>query len=73
MFLYNRTLEEDTVGKVMNTINLWLAMLAALAVLHSGAAIAQAKPDDILNYQGPDREKRLIEQARREGTLTLYT
>ena len=55
----------------------WLAagimILAALAALQSGAALAQAKPDDILNYQGPDREKRLIEQAKREGTLTLYT
>jgi iron(III) transport system substrate-binding protein len=51
----------------------WLVIVAALAGLHSGAALAQAKPDDILQYQGPDREKRLIEQARKEGTVSLYT
>ena len=55
------------------TIRTWLAMLAALTGLHSAPALAQAKPDEILNYQGPDREKRLVEQARREGTLSLYT
>jgi iron(III) transport system substrate-binding protein len=58
-------------------INPWLAagimILAALAGLQCGAALAQAKPDDILNYQGADREKRLIEQARKEGTVSLYT
>ena len=51
----------------------WLALLAILAALQPGAALAQAKPDDILNYKGPDREKRLIERAKQEGTLTIYT
>ena len=51
----------------------WLAMLVALAGLHSASVWAQGKPEDILNYQGPDREKRLIEQARKEGTVSLYT
>ena len=39
------------------------------------AVLAQgpAKPGDILNYQGPDREKRLIERAKQEGALTIYT
>lgn len=55
------------------SLKAWLAMLAALAALQPGAALAQSRPDDILNYQGPDREKRLIEQARREGTVSLYT
>jgi iron(III) transport system substrate-binding protein len=55
------------------TIKPWLAMLAAIAGLHSAAALAQAKPDGMLGYQGPDREKRLVEQARKEGTLSLYT
>jgi iron(III) transport system substrate-binding protein len=45
-------------------------ILAALAGLHAATALAQA---DILSYQGPDREKRLIEQARKEGTVSLYT
>ena len=54
-------------------IRAWLVVLAALAGLQASSACAQAKPDDILNYQGPDREKRLVEQAKREGTLSYYT
>ena len=49
-----------------------LVLVAALAGLYSAAVPAQ-KPDEILSYQGADREKRLIEQARKEGTLSLYT
>lgn len=30
-------------------------------------------PGDIFTYQEPDREKRLLEGARKEGGLTLYT
>jgi len=46
-----------------------------LAGLLPAAASAQApsKGADILHYQGPDREKRLVEQARTEGVVTLYT
>ena len=51
-----------------------VAVAVLIAGLHPGQVAAQgAKPDDILNYQGPDREKRLIEKAKQEGTLTLYT
>lgn len=49
------------------------ALVTALAVLQPGVAAAQGKPEDILSYQGPDREKRLIEQAKREGVVSLYT
>jgi len=50
-------------------------LLALLAGMHPGAALAQgaARPDDILNYKGPDREKRLIERAKQEGSVTVYT
>ena len=47
--------------------------LAMLAVLQPGAVLAQGAAGDILNYQGPDREKRLIERAKQEGALTVYT
>jgi len=50
-----------------------VALLTLLAVLQPAAVFAQAKPEDILNYQGPDREKRLVEQARKEGSVTVYT
>jgi iron(III) transport system substrate-binding protein len=53
----------------------WVASCALLAALLPPVAPAQgfAKPDEILNYQGPDREKRLIEKAQREGSVAVYT
>ncbi|OGA21155.1 MAG: ABC transporter substrate-binding protein [Betaproteobacteria bacterium RIFCSPLOWO2_02_FULL_67_26] len=51
----------------------WTWLFAALAALQCGGALAQAKPEDILSYQGPDRDKRLLEQAKQEGMLALYT
>ena len=51
-----------------------VALSVLIAGLHPGQAMAQgSKPDDILNHQGPDREKRLIERAKQEGALTVYT
>lgn len=50
-----------------------IAPLLCLAVLQAGAAPALAAADEILTYQGPDREQRLIAQAKQEGsTLTVY-
>ena len=56
----------------------WQALLHALAaglLLFPTLTLAQARlrPGDIYLYQGPDREKRLIEGARREGVVALYT
>ena len=55
-----------------------LALIAPFvlgAALMPPAVLAQspAKSGDLLNYQGPDREKRLIERAKQEGALTIYT
>ncbi len=52
-----------------------VALSFLVAALMPPAVVAQgpAKPGDILNYQGPDREKRLIERAKQEGALTIYT
>jgi iron(III) transport system substrate-binding protein len=42
--------------------------------LASAAAVAQpAKNDDVFRYQGADREARLVQRAKQEGTLVLYT
>src|ERR1700704_5201475 len=55
------------------------ARLFALLMLPGGllpvVAIAQAtgKSDDPLLYQGPDRQSRLVEKAKKEGSLTIYT
>ena len=52
-----------------------VALFIILGGLPLGGADAQTpvKADDIFNYQGPDREKRLIEKAKLEGALTIYT
>jgi iron(III) transport system substrate-binding protein len=50
------------------------AVLAGLLV-SSGALLAQVKPGpaEIYKYQGADRDKRLLEGARREGSVVVYT
>jgi iron(III) transport system substrate-binding protein len=50
----------------------------ALAMLLLAATVlpAATQPPDntaLYNYRGPDREQRLAEKAKAEGTLTLYT
>ena len=46
-------------------------MLLALAVLAAAPAGAQTI-DELANYQGPDRMARLIEGAKKEGTVSVY-
>jgi len=49
-----------------------VAVLAALQGLAAVPVLAQNRAADIAAYQGPDREKRLIEGARKEGELMFY-
>jgi iron(III) transport system substrate-binding protein len=44
-----------------------------VAVLLIPLAAAAAKNDDIYLYQGADRDARLLERAKQEGTVVLYT
>jgi iron(III) transport system substrate-binding protein len=55
----------------MRTKSAIAASCALLAALLPAPAAAQGA--DILNYQGADREKRLIELARKEGVVSIYT
>ena len=48
----------------------WLLGLAAVL---APAALAQTGAAAIANYEGPDRAQRVLEGARKEGTLTVYT
>lgn len=55
-----------------------LPALAWLALAVPGSALAQAPAtsgphDGIFQYKGADRESWLLERARKEGTVTLYT
>jgi iron(III) transport system substrate-binding protein len=47
-----------------------LALSGLVATLASSAALAQA---DIASYQGADRTQKLIEGAKKEGTLSIYS
>ena len=46
----------------------WLAALAAMGALAQGAS-----PEEIFRYRAPDRDARLLEKARQEGIVVLYT
>jgi iron(III) transport system substrate-binding protein len=46
--------------------------MLALLVMPAAPALAQSRAAEIAAYQGPDREKRLIEGARKEGELLFY-
>src|SRR3954453_22526020 len=48
------------------------AIATAIVVLLISAASSQAKTD-IMHYRGADREQKLIEGARKEGQVILYS
>ncbi len=50
-------------------------LVCACILVMPGAAVAQGrlKPAEIYNYQGVDRDQRLLDGARTEGALALYT
>ena len=52
-----------------------VAGIGVIALLLSVTAFAQAKvnPLEVFRYQGADREKKLIENAKKEGKVVVYT
>ena len=48
------------------------AVAILLLILHATPAFAQA-PHDILTYKGADRTRRLVEGARKEGQVVIYS
>jgi iron(III) transport system substrate-binding protein len=61
--------------KILNLLGLTLAAALALVIPAPGLAQAPAKASvaDVALYQGADRTQRLIEGARKEGSLSVYT
>ena len=49
-----------------------LAIAGALAAFAAGPALAQSS-DNPAMYRGPDREQRLLDGARKEGQVTVYS
>ena len=51
-----------------------LLIFGTFVTLSAGQAAAQsAASDDPAMYRGPDREQRLLDGARREGEVTVYS
>ena len=50
-----------------------VALTAAACGSTSAPTTATVKTADLALYEGPDREQRLLEGARREGELNVYT
>ena len=49
--------------------------LAVLASLFASLALAQSaqKNEEVFRHRGADRDAKLVERARQEGTVVLYT
>ena len=47
--------------------------IGAIVTLDAAPAAAQAAADNPAMYRGPDRQQRLIEGARKEGQVTVYS
>src|SRR5258706_1311445 len=50
-----------------------IAGLVASFALCAASAQVTAKNDKVFRYEGPDRDARLIEKAKQEGAVVLYT
>ena len=50
-----------------------LLVLLLASWIPAAAAQAPAKNDEVFRYRGADRDARLVERAKQEGTLVLYT
>ena len=62
-----------TIYKICSPL-LWCAIVISLLIAPA-TAVAQGKnnPLEVFKYQGADREKKLIENARKEGSVVVYT
>ncbi len=57
----------------MRTAASYFLAIGAIVTLGAAPAAAQAAADNPAMYRGPDREQRLIEGARKEGQVTVYS
>ncbi len=62
----------DRIEFAMGTLKIALALAIGHGAALIGAGVARAE-DSALLYNGGDRQERLIEGARREGEVTLYS
>src|SRR5215213_2570432 len=58
--------------RIVSPLRFYLVFGAMLAS-SAGQAVAQSAGDNPATYRGPDREQRLIEGAKKEGQVTVYS
>jgi len=63
------------IGRLSSPLQILLGVYLALsiAIASAQAPAPGASLKDIYNYQGADREQKLLAMARKEGVVTLYT
>ena len=59
--------------RIANFIRSGLLVFGALAAFGAARAAAQAAADNPAMYKGPDREQRLLDGAKKEGQVTVYS
>ena len=61
--------------KMAATTRIFLLIFGVLMTSGAGQAAAETAPsgDNPATYRGPDREQRLLEGARKEGQVTVYS
>jgi iron(III) transport system substrate-binding protein len=62
----------------MNSLRVWvgnflLALLIGALVVACGEEEKRLTNQEIFLYQGPDRDQKIIEQAKKEGAVSIYT
>jgi len=61
--------------RITGVVRSLVLAFAAIATSGIGPVAAQSAPpgDNPATYRGPDRERRLLEGARKEGQVTVYS
>src|SRR5436190_3915497 len=65
----------NAIAKSLARLAIGVALVVAATVVAATAPVLAQAPRlaDIAAYEGPDREKRLVEGAKREGELMFYS
>jgi iron(III) transport system substrate-binding protein len=62
-----------SIRSLTSPVKSFLSFIIALALPLAVSAQPAAKNDEAYRYRGADRDARLVERARQEGTVVLYT
>jgi iron(III) transport system substrate-binding protein len=63
----------SSLARVARAASPWLIAVSLLSASFASPASAQATSEAAATYAGPDRTQKLIDGAKKEGALTIYT